>query len=86
MSQINTLDKQLSSAKVAEFRISDHAVVRFLERVEGLDIDAVKHDIVPEKVMEQLEELGYSNGVYPVNKTHKVRVKDRTVVTILDMG
>jgi len=61
-------------------RVSDHAIVRYLERVKGLDIDAIRKELLPDDVR-QATLMG--NGYYPVNGTHKVRVKDGVVITVL---
>lgn len=60
--------------------ITEHAILRYLERVKGLDLDQVKKEMVPELVTTQIRALG--NGEYPVG-THTVKVKDNTVITIL---
>lgn len=62
--------------------VSDHAVVRYLERIEGVDIEAIKKKILPEHMVKMTKALG--NGYYPVGDTHKIRVKDGIVVTVLD--
>lgn len=61
-------------------RVSDHAVVRYLERVKGMDIASIRKEILPDNV-KQATIMG--NGYYPVNGTHKVRVKDGVVITVL---
>ena len=60
--------------------ITEHAILRYLERVKGLDLDQVKKEMVPELVIAKIRALG--NGEYPVG-THSVKVKDNTVITIL---
>lgn len=59
---------------------TEHAILRYLERVKGLDIDQVKKEMVPDLVTQQIRAMG--NGEYPVG-THSVKIKDNTVVTIL---
>lgn len=61
-------------------KISDHAVVRYLERVKGMDIAAIKKEILPDDVAAKTKIGG--NGYYPVNGQHKVRVKNGTVITV----
>lgn len=59
---------------------TEHAILRYLERVKGLDLAQVKKEMVPDLVTQQIRALG--NGEYPVG-THSVKVKDNTVITIL---
>ena len=60
--------------------VSDHAVVRYLERVQGFDIDAVREAIVTPEV-EKAIELGAtkvrSNGV-------EYRIKCGMIATIIE--
>lgn len=59
---------------------TEHAILRYLERVKGLDLNQVKKEMVPDLVTKQIRAMG--NGEYPVG-THSVKVKDNTVITIL---
>lgn len=61
--------------------ISEHSILRFLERVHRLDIEKLKQEILPPNIEAQARALG--NGTYPVSSSHKLKVKDGTVVTIL---
>jgi recombination DNA repair RAD52 pathway protein len=63
-------------------RVSDHAIVRYLERVKGLDIEAIKKEILPDALSRAAKKMG--NGFYPVNGTHKVRIKNQVVITVLN--
>ena len=60
--------------------ISEHALLRFFERVKGFDLEQVKAEILTEQVKVLIRQLG--SGVYPVNG-FKIKVKDGTVVTIV---
>jgi predicted nucleic acid-binding Zn-ribbon protein len=60
--------------------VSEHAILRYLERVKGIDIEATKKEILPEAVGNVAAELG--TGEFPAG-THSVKVKDSVVVTIL---
>ena len=53
-----------------------HAIVRFLERIEGIDIDALCLRIAPHDVSKMLD------GEYPVGESHMIRVRDGAVVTV----
>lgn len=62
--------------------ISDHAIVRYVERVIGIDIDKIKQEICPESTMQNIKVLG--NGTYGVNDNEfSIKVRDGTVVTLV---
>jgi hypothetical protein len=62
--------------------VTDHAVVRYLERVAGMDIAAIRRAILPADVEAQVRVLG--DGRYPVGETHAAIVRDGVVVTVYD--
>jgi phosphoketolase len=63
--------------------VSEHALLRYLERIEGLDLDAVRARILgaDENMSRALATLG--NGTYPVADSHRVKVINRVVITVL---
>lgn len=61
--------------------ITEHALLRFLERVKGLDMDAARRECLPEKAEQLVRQL--CDGVIPVGASHKVRVREGVVVTVL---
>lgn len=97
----DNLEKQLADAQAAAAQaaaeiealknqggvvvVSEHAILRHLERVSGLDIEDVKRMVLPLEVERQVLKMG--DGKYPVFEggklTHTVVVKDGHVVTVL---
>ena len=64
--------------------VSEHAILRYLLRVQGLDIAQVARDLVPDRIKEQIKMLG--NGTYPKpEKGFKIVVKENVIVTIHTM-
>lgn len=61
--------------------VSEHAIIRYFERVRGENIDEIKREILSEEVMDMIEKLGGS-GKYP-NKDYGVVIKNNVVVTIV---
>lgn len=74
--KIQTLTER--NAKVV---ISEHALLRYFERVLGFDIESIKQTLLPEQVEQQVKVLG--GGVYPVDNKFKVRIRGNTVLTVL---
>lgn len=73
-----TIDKLNSSNEV---KISEHAIIRYLERVKGVDISQIEKEILTKEVLELIEILGGS-GKYPVND-FQIVMKDYTVTTVI---
>lgn len=60
--------------------VSEHALVRYLERVKNIDADLLRSEILPEHIVEQIITLG--DGTYPVNG-FRIVVVNHTVVTVI---
>jgi len=65
-----------------ELIISEHALLRYLERVYKLDLSKLTKEIVPDALTTTIKELG--NGEYHTEEGYSVKVVDNVVVTILD--
>lgn len=79
---INKLKQQIDNlSKDKNVKISEHAIIRYFERVKGYDIEQVEKEIINEDVMKMVDTLG-GNGRYP-NKDFSVVMKDFTVTTIV---
>jgi predicted RNase H-like nuclease (RuvC/YqgF family) len=82
---INKLQKDIERIKSAaanngKLVISEHAILRYFERVMGVNLDEIKKKIAPDSVMTAIRTVG--NGTFPTD-THRIRVKDGVVITIL---
>lgn len=60
--------------------VSEHAILRYLERVYGLDLGKIKKEILPERIAAQAKAIG--NGRYGVID-HTLLIKNNVVVTVL---
>lgn len=65
----------------SHIKISDHAIVRYFERVKGYDIEEIEEEILSKQLLDLVDKLG-GNGTYP-NGEFKVRLRNSTVITIL---
>jgi hypothetical protein len=61
--------------------VTDHAIVRYFERVLGVDLDEVREQILPRPMRVALQKLK-ANGEFACG-THLIRVQNNRVVTIL---
>lgn len=64
-----------------EITISEHALLRYLERVSKINTDSVKKTIITPELIKMVETLG-GNGKYPVGDITLI-MRDYVVTTIL---
>ena len=63
--------------------ITEHALLRYLERVKGIDIKEIKKEILPEDIADIIGKLG--SGKFIVNKKFKLIVKNKVIKSIIDV-
>lgn len=61
--------------------ITDHAIVRYLERHKGIDMNAIRSEILTETTTAYIQQLG--DGKYPIGDGRRLVVKNKTVVTVI---
>lgn len=64
--------------------VSDHAVLRYIERVLGMDIEALKESIVDDDMARKINAMG--NGNYGIRDGYKLIVRENVVLTVLKKG
>lgn len=60
--------------------VSEHAILRYFERVMKFDIEEIKKKILPDEQENQIKVLG--SGTFSV-ETHRLKVRNGVVITIL---
>ncbi len=65
-----------------EIVISEHAILRYLERVKGINLEEIKLGIMPEATAELVRKMGRAEGTYHT-PTHRIRVKENVVLTVM---
>lgn len=80
--KIKELNKKIDDLKnnSSEIIVSEHALLRYVEIKLGIDLEQVKKEILTEKVLEFIKTLG--NVTIPT-EDFKIKVRDRTIVTLL---
>jgi chromosome segregation ATPase len=76
---LNEEIKKLSENN-GELIVTEHAIIRYIERVIGIDLNEIKKVICNEKLINQVSALG--NGSYPIDNGVKAVVKNNVIVTI----
>lgn len=80
---INKLEKDIKNIRDnvnGRLVVSEHALLRYFERVLNYDLEEIKKKIVPDTVETAIKTMG--SGTFPT-ETHKLKVKNGIVVTIL---
>jgi hypothetical protein len=85
--ELADIERQLAevNVKLKEFGkaddpvVSDHAIVRYLERVQGIDIQAIRDTLLTDKVRAYIAIA--PSGTYPAGEGFRVRVKKGVLVT-----
>jgi hypothetical protein len=80
---ISGLKSQIAKLKNnSELVVSEHAILRYLERVEKIDISEIEKKIKTEKLVKLVEQLG-NNGSFPIDDEYSVKIKDGVIVTVI---
>ena len=67
-------------AKRREPMVTEHALLRYLERVMGVDVESARRAILTDKLRAQIAVV--QSGVFPADG-YRVRVRNGAVVTVL---
>ena len=79
--QLSEVEAEIGRIRGSGIIVTDHAVIRYLERVMDLDIHQLRHDILPAHTLKLAMQLG--NGQYPIGNGARAVVRDNTVVSIV---
>ena len=78
LSKVNQdIDRVKGSGKLV---VSEHAILRYFERVMKFDIEEIKKKVLPEEQENQIKVLG--SGTFST-ETHRLKVRNGVVITIL---
>ena len=64
--------------------VSEHAIIRYCERVIGIDLDEIREKILPSGMAMTVAKL--QNGKFPVGASHTLVVNEGIVATVLTNG
>ncbi|MDF1879051.1 hypothetical protein JHD46_05280 [Sulfurimonas sp. SAG-AH-194-C20] len=70
------------SASSTTLIVSEHALLRYLERVYKLDLSKIEIEIASKELFIKVQELG--NGTYSCEGDFSAKVVDGVIVTVLD--
>jgi len=81
--ELMQLQKKVDNLRKAnKLPITDHAIVRYLERVKSVDINQVYSEILTPGLIQYYHALG--DGTFPIGiKNIRAVIKDGVIITIL---
>lgn len=82
--ELNSVNQKIRALKhQSELIMSEHAILRYVERVLKIDLDSLVTSVVEDSdLLRQVETLG--NGTYPMkNGDYKVVVKNNVIITVV---
>lgn len=85
MSQLDGVQKEIESIKSTGGKvavISEHAIIRYLERAMGLDLEQLRSEIHSDKFKSAYKAMG-GNGRYPIGNGVTAVVRDGVIVSIV---
>jgi septation ring formation regulator EzrA len=74
------LKHRIKTLQNKEVIVSEHALLRYIERVMGVDLEEIKNQVLGPETLALIGKLG--NGKYPIGNGVRAVVKNNTVVTI----
>ena len=82
LQQLQSLDKEISKLMQSNtLTVSEHAIIRYLQRVYKLDLKKIEQEILTDDIKKQVKLFG--SGTFK-SEDFSVKVKDNVVVTILE--
>jgi len=82
LNKIKNIQEEIRKLSLRELVVSEHAILRYLERQDYLDLEFIKESILTDEVKAFHKKLG--NGKYPIGNT-KLRavIRDNVVVSVV---
>ncbi len=75
------LENDIKTLTEQDIQISEHAILRYLERVQGVNIEQLKIEILPEATRTVI--LKNRTGRFKIENTHYVVVEEGIVTTVI---
>lgn len=79
--RINKIDKEIEDMTEVEPVITEHAILKYIERVMGFDLDNVRSEILNESTLPMVKSM--KSGKFPLHDGHKIVAKNMSIVTVI---
>jgi len=80
-SEISEIEKEMYK-KNLEYTVSEHALLRFCERVHNVDLEELSGQIMTEGLRNAISEMGDGKYPLPNNPGFRAVVRDKIIVTV----
>ncbi len=80
--QIRKLKDRLKELEGVELTATDHAILRYLERVQGLDLDEIRKEMITDSLKKQVEVLG-GTGKFPGPNNTRFIMDNKRIVSVV---
>lgn len=80
--ELNNTKRRLKILNQDKPHISEHAVYRYMQRVQGVNTDEIREQMLTPQALDLLDKMGWADGTYPAGQGYSLVVKDGTIVTI----
>lgn len=77
--RIENVNKEISALTARDMIVSEHAILRYLERVVKVDVEEVKRRVLTDDLKGRI----LDDGLYPNPEGFRLVVRDGVIVTIL---
>ena len=81
LARLAALEIEIDNIVNTEPMVTEHALIRFLERVMQVDLDLVRNKILTKRLLSQIMALG--SGKYEIQGGHFAIVKGKSVISII---
>lgn len=83
--KLHALEQEMQKLSDTKLVVSEHAVLRYAERIMGLDVEQIKEQILNPKTAKRIQELrnGAFPDVAPNDIAYKLHVRNGVVTTVI---
>lgn len=83
---IQNLTERIGSlnANSSKIKASEHSILRYLERVKGLDLKAVEQEMLADDKLIQATSVLGGNGTFPFDGKYQFVIRNNVIVTVKD--
>ena len=82
---VNKLKEEIAGLAEVKISISDHALIRYMERVCDIDLDAMRKTITEDEELLRNIKKFHGEGKFMLND-YTLVVKDYNIVTLMNVG
>lgn len=81
-SEAKSIEKQIKDSSTKKIIVSEHAILRYLERVKGLDLDSIIKEITQSEIFKSGDKSGLNSFQIKTKNGYEIIIRNRVVVTV----